>query len=91
DAAGTGTVLLTAPSPAVLAPAFGGGSAGTHEASGARRLDGAWPGLRRDVDTAADLAVAVDLGTGPRTCALLAGTGRYRCCHAPPARHRRHL
>lgn len=35
-------------------------------------LRGAWPTLRRDVDTAADLAAAARLGLGPRTAALLA-------------------
>ena len=30
------------------------------------------PGLRRDVDTSADLRAALALGSGPRTCALAA-------------------
>ncbi|RKE09883.1 2-phospho-L-lactate guanylyltransferase [Catellatospora citrea] len=57
DAAGVGTVLLVAAPGGALDPRFGPGSAGAHEHSGALRLAGAWPTLRRDVDTAADLAV----------------------------------
>ncbi|MGY1692355.1 2-phospho-L-lactate guanylyltransferase [Geodermatophilus sp. SYSU D01105] len=73
DAQGTGTTLLTAAG-ADLAPAFGAGSAGRHRAGGAVELTGSWPGLARDVDTAADLAAAVALGVGEHTGALLAGT-----------------
>lgn len=74
DAEGTGTTLLAATA-GVLAPAFGPGSASAHAASGAVRLDGAWPGLRRDVDTPAHLAQARELGCGPRT----AGTASRAC------------
>jgi 2-phospho-L-lactate guanylyltransferase len=72
DAAGTGTVLLAAPPGAALEPCFGPDSAAAHEASGAIRLSGAWPSLRRDVDTPADLAEALMLGVGPRTAAAWA-------------------
>jgi 2-phospho-L-lactate guanylyltransferase len=75
DAAGSGTTLLAAPAGWALGPRFGAGSAQAHRASGARALDGAWPTLRRDVDTAADLAAAAALGLGPATSALLAGAG----------------
>jgi 2-phospho-L-lactate guanylyltransferase len=61
DAEGAGTVLLAAPD-GDLRPAFGPESARLHERDGARRLDGDWPTLRRDVDTAADLAAAQALG-----------------------------
>ncbi len=67
-----GTVLLTAPPGVPLDPRFGVGSALAHAASGAVPLDGDWPSLRRDVDTAADLAAADRLGLGPRTAALVA-------------------
>jgi 2-phospho-L-lactate/phosphoenolpyruvate guanylyltransferase len=70
DADGTGTTLL-AVTDGVLEPAFGPGSAAAHAASGAVPLEGAWPGLRRDVDTPAHLAEAALLGTGPRTRAAL--------------------
>ena len=70
DAAGTGTVLLAAPPGARLEPCFGTGSAAAHVTSGAVELSGDWPGLRRDVDTAADLAQAVALGVGSRTGAV---------------------
>jgi 2-phospho-L-lactate guanylyltransferase len=71
DAAGTGTTLLAAPAGTTLDPHFGPGSAGAHAASGAARLAGDWPSLRRDVDTADDLRAAAALGVGPRTAALL--------------------
>lgn len=73
DAPGTGTVLLAAPPGVPLNPRFGGSSAAAHAASGALALLGDWPSLRRDVDTATDLAEAARLGLGPRT-ALLCGT-----------------
>jgi 2-phospho-L-lactate/phosphoenolpyruvate guanylyltransferase len=71
DAAGTGTVLLTATAGGRLDPRFGPRSAAAHAASGAVPLAGAWPGLRRDVDTAGDLAEAAALGVGPHTAELL--------------------
>lgn len=61
DTEGTGTVLLAALDGA-LDPHFGPGSALIHERSGATRLTGGWPTLRRDVDTAADLAAVEALG-----------------------------
>ncbi len=61
DTEGTGTVLLACPK-GLLDPHFGPGSALRHEQSGAVRLHGAWPTLRRDVDTAADLAAVEALG-----------------------------
>ncbi|MFG2060161.1 2-phospho-L-lactate guanylyltransferase [Micromonospora sp. NPDC048871] len=72
DCPGTGTVLLAAPPGVPLDPRFGPGSAAAHARSGARPLTAAWPSLRRDVDTAADLAAAARLGLGPRTAALTA-------------------
>ncbi|MCP2324988.1 2-phospho-L-lactate guanylyltransferase [Hamadaea flava] len=65
DLPGDGTVLLAAPAGATLRPLFGPDSAAAHARSGANRLDGLWPTLRRDVDTPADLADAVDLGWIP--------------------------
>ncbi|HVQ90632.1 MAG TPA: 2-phospho-L-lactate guanylyltransferase [Mycobacteriales bacterium] len=83
DAAGTGTTLLAAGPGAVLDPRYGPGSRAGHRASGAVELAGDWPSLRRDVDTAADLAEAAALGLGPATRDWLAshpaedpGTGR---------------
>jgi 2-phospho-L-lactate guanylyltransferase len=70
DASGAGTTLLTAPSGAALRPRFGPGSAAAHASSGATPLLGPWPSLRRDVDTAADLAAAAVLGLGPHTARL---------------------
>jgi len=69
DAEGVGTTLL-AVTAGELDPRFGRGSAAAHAASGAVSLAGAWPGLRRDVDTAADLAAAAGLGLGARTAPL---------------------
>ncbi|MEV4842646.1 2-phospho-L-lactate guanylyltransferase [Micromonospora matsumotoense] len=80
DVPGTGTVLLAAPPGVPLDPRFGVDSAAAHLASGAVPLRGGWPSLRRDVDTAADLADAARLGLGPATGALTgvvpAGPGR---------------
>ena len=72
DAEGTGTTFLLATAGVELDPRFGGGSAARHLASGAVPLDGVWPSLRRDVDTPADLAAAVQLGVGAHTRAALA-------------------
>jgi len=71
DHAGTGTTLLGAAAGTPLEPRFGQGSAAAHAATGAHALDGDWPGLRLDVDTAADLAAARRLGLGPRTAQAL--------------------
>lgn len=61
DDAGTGTVLLTAGPGVALRPRFGPGSSNAHALSGAIDITGELdvPLLRRDLDTAADLA-AVD-------------------------------
>ncbi|GGJ90841.1 hypothetical protein GCM10010123_20840 [Pilimelia anulata] len=74
DAAGTGTTLLAAAAAAALRPAFGAGSRARHGRGGAADLTAAVdaPGLRRDVDTLADLAAARALGVGPHTARLLA-------------------
>lgn len=73
DADGTGTVLLTSTA-GTPEPQFGAGSAQRH-ARAAVRLDLDLPGLRRDVDTADDLAAALQLGVGPHTAAALAPLG----------------
>jgi 2-phospho-L-lactate guanylyltransferase len=71
DLEGSGTVLLAAPAGVPLDPHFGPGSAAAHLRSGAVLLDGDWPSLRRDVDTAADLDAAADLGLGTHTGEIL--------------------
>ncbi len=73
DWLGTGTTLLTTRD-GVLEPQYGPGSAQAHSRSGAIRLDGDWPGLRRDVDTIEDLRAARLLGLGAATEAVLAAT-----------------
>jgi 2-phospho-L-lactate/phosphoenolpyruvate guanylyltransferase len=78
DAAGTGTTLYTAGPGEPFCPHFGPASGAAHQARGAIRLDiGGIAGLRRDVDTVADLKLAAEIGLGPRTraaaVALLAG------------------
>ncbi|MBV9023618.1 MAG: 2-phospho-L-lactate guanylyltransferase [Streptomycetaceae bacterium] len=77
DAAGIGTTLLAAAPGIGLAPAFGEASRARHRGSGAQEilLEGV-DSVRRDVDTAADLRVAMALGVGPRTTAATAGLGR---------------
>ena len=67
NAAGTGT---TCAFDRDLQPHFGPGSAGAHAAAGLPLIE-AHASLRRDVDTAADLAQARQLGLGRHTAALL--------------------
>ena len=71
DAAGVGTVLITAQDARAHSPAFGPNSHALHLAAGyvGLAVDAA-SGLRRDVDTRADLA-ALAGRLGPRTRALL--------------------
>jgi 2-phospho-L-lactate guanylyltransferase len=71
DKEGTGTVLLAARAPADLDPAFGPDSLAEHVRRGAVALDLDLPGLRRDVDTPADLDAALALGVGPRTASAV--------------------
>jgi 2-phospho-L-lactate guanylyltransferase len=71
DAAGTGTTLYMAAAGAQFCPRFGLASRAAHQAHGAAELDiPAIAGLRRDVDTIADLRLATAIGLGPRTSAL---------------------
>jgi len=73
DAAGDGTTLYTAAPGAAFRPAFGLASLARHTADGAAELDLTQvPGLRRDVDTPADLRGAAALGLGRRTAPLAA-------------------
>ena len=68
DEAGSGTTVLRARQHEHFAPAFGWNSRAAHVATGARDLTGAAaPGLRRDVDTPADLGAASHLRLGERT------------------------
>ncbi|WP_344214112.1 2-phospho-L-lactate guanylyltransferase [Kribbella sancticallisti] len=72
DQPGTGTTMLAAAAGVALDPRFGVGSALAHQASGAVPIElMAIESLRRDVDTAADLAHAVQLGVGPRTADVM--------------------
>ncbi|MGO3326505.1 2-phospho-L-lactate guanylyltransferase [Gordonia sp. (in: high G+C Gram-positive bacteria)] len=73
DRSGHGTVLLVAQ--AGFTPRFGAESAQRHREAGAVELDAdrrRWPDLRTDIDTPDDLAVATDIGLGPRTLSALA-------------------
>ncbi|BBY32325.1 2-phospho-L-lactate guanylyltransferase [Mycolicibacter minnesotensis] len=71
DRHGMGTAALFAFGTA-LEPRFGRDSSNRHRQSGALELTGAWPGLRCDIDTAEDLAVARRLGVGAATARALA-------------------
>ncbi|MEU8226198.1 2-phospho-L-lactate guanylyltransferase [Kribbella sp. NPDC048915] len=72
DLPGTGTTLLAAAPGVPLDPHFGVGSALAHQTSGAVPIElTAIDSVRRDVDTAADLARAVQLGVGPATADVL--------------------
>lgn len=73
DADGTGTALAAATAGDEHRLAFGAGSRGKHVANGYIELLGDWPGLRRDIDTAEQLASIEHLGA--RTAALLLGRG----------------
>jgi 2-phospho-L-lactate guanylyltransferase len=76
DARGSGTTLLTAGPDAVFEPRFGTDSRERHRSAGAQELAHAVPGLRRDVDTLADLRSALRLGCGPQTTALCVTVAR---------------
>jgi 2-phospho-L-lactate guanylyltransferase len=70
DAEGTGSVLIAALSAGDHSPRFGEGSRAAHVAAGYVELSvSVESGLRRDVDTAAQLA-ALGGRVGPRTAAL---------------------
>ena len=71
DRLGTGTAALCAFA-TPLDPQFGSDSSARHRRSGAIELTGAWPGLRCDVDTPADLAAARRLGIGAATARAIA-------------------
>ncbi len=79
DHTGRGTAALIVRAGAgdagALMPRFGPDSARRHRESGAVDLEGQWPGLRLDVDTADDLDRAVSLGVGAATAALLTDIG----------------
>jgi 2-phospho-L-lactate guanylyltransferase len=72
DAGGHGTtVYLSAPG-VPFEPAFGPHSLQAHLRAGAVAFDGAdVPSVRRDVDTPADLRVALSLGVGPHTTEVM--------------------
>jgi len=71
DADGSGTTLLAARAGERLNPRFGEGSAARHGAA-AVEISSAPAAVRRDVDTAADLAEAVRLGAGAATARVWA-------------------
>lgn len=72
DALATGTTLLAARRADALQPRFGPGSADLHRRAGHVELPVAPDsGLRVDVDELADLHIAVDLGVGEHTRAVL--------------------
>jgi 2-phospho-L-lactate guanylyltransferase len=71
DRLATGTAALCAFG-SMLDPQFGPDSCARHRRSGAIELTGAWPGLRCDVDTPADLAAARRLGVGAATARAIA-------------------
>lgn len=72
DLPGTGTTMLAAGPGVPLDPRFGVASALAHLESGAEPVTlRAIDSVRRDVDTAADLAQAVRMGVGPWTADVL--------------------
>ena len=73
DAEGTGTTILIAPAGTDLDPRFGAGSARAHADSGADPIATDVASVRLDVDTTADLEVALQFGVGPATALATAG------------------
>jgi 2-phospho-L-lactate guanylyltransferase len=71
DAAGDGTVLLTALRGEALTPSFGTGSSSRHVAAGHHRLELDLPRLRTDVDDDDALQSVLALGVGPATRGVL--------------------
>lgn len=67
DRARTGTTLLVLPAEHAVTERYGPGSAARHEAAGLARLTDVPPRARHDVDTLADLLLAIRLGIGPVT------------------------
>lgn len=75
DAEGTGSTLVTARAEVTWQSAFGVDSLARHLALGCVRLDVPEEStLRRDVDTAAQLAAASALGLGPRSVRFSTGS-----------------
>lgn len=80
DAAGSGTTLYTAAPGSRFRPRFGPQSRQRHLSAGVAELALTdVPGLRRDVDTAADLTDAAGLGLGPRTAVIAPELLRSGC------------
>jgi 2-phospho-L-lactate guanylyltransferase len=77
DRLGTGTAALCAFG-TTLDPRFGSDSSARHRRSGAIELTGAWPGLRCDIDTPDDLAIARRLGIGPATSRAVGAPSHQR-------------
>jgi 2-phospho-L-lactate guanylyltransferase len=74
DADGVGTTMVAAASRQQFAPRFGRGSREAHVTEGAHEIvEVDVPTLRRDVDTPADLATAVELGVGVHTARAAQG------------------
>jgi len=86
DSDGSGTTTLLALAGVPIIPRFGAGSRAAHEAAGHVPLAlPACSGIRRDVDTPADLAQVERLGAGPNTSALLAAASAHRDAPDAPA------
>lgn len=79
DARGTGTTLVLARTLPDFRPVFGPDSARRHVATGCTELTGGGVGsVRHDVDTAADLVLAVQAGVGPATADVLERLDHHR-------------
>lgn len=89
DASGKGTTLYATGPGVPFHPRFGPGSRRRHVQAGAHELARRdVPGLRRDVDTPADLSEAAALGLGPRTTALAASLLGSQGAVGPGSDHR---
>jgi 2-phospho-L-lactate/phosphoenolpyruvate guanylyltransferase len=86
DEEGTGTTAILALAGVPFTPRFGVGSRAAHEAAGHVPLDiPPTAPIRRDVDTAQNLAEAVALGVGPHTRRLLAASAAAPATPATPS------
>jgi 2-phospho-L-lactate guanylyltransferase len=85
DAAGHGTTLVVARTPALLRTAYGPDSARRHRELGAVEMADVPPGVRRDIDVLGDLAGARDIGLGRNTSQVVEDFGAELDAFVQPA------
>jgi len=78
DRGGSGSTLLTTTPGCLARPRFGAGSLHQHVATGAAQVAADEPRARCDVDTEADLGIALGLGVGAHTAQAVESFGLDR-------------